>query len=244
MQRKLFLFICVLLFINFIATSDECHSYSFESDDAPPWVEVTFWGIAAALTAWHFFYSSGIDSINTNYTTYDSSSYALKYLLSGDSLTQFLELSSDQERTEFIQKFWDKFDPYAFDSQNEVRDEFEKRLFYANKYYSNKMKKGWRSARGRIHILYGSPDEKIVLPFQESFFQPPYDQQYTDLEIWIYDKPGGIQENPVSLPFIQGRRFFLFARFKGEYDHEQIYSSEPEELNQEYLFIKPINESR
>lgn len=243
-MQRFFQFILVILIVTSLLFTAECYSAFPSENNTPSWVEITFFGVTTILTVWHILKSPERDSSFTHYTDIDSSSYALKYLLSGDSLYQFLELSSEDERVSYINNFWRKHEPYVFDSQNELRYEFERRLTFANMTYHNIMKKGWRSDRGRIYILYGPPDEKIMLPFQASFFQAPYDQQFTDLEIWIYDKPGGIQDLPYGLKFLEGRRFFLFARLRGEDDYEQIYSSEPDEFNQEYLFQRPIYESR
>jgi len=58
----------------------------------------------------------------------------------------------------------------------EARDEFYKRVTYANQHFSAGTQ-GWRTDMGRIYIKYGQPDEVVRNPFR--FEGPPE-------EIWYY----------------------------------------------------------
>ncbi len=69
------------------------------------------------------------------------------------------------ERERFLQDFWAALDPTPGTARNEVRDEFQRRLAYANKNFTF-FGKGMLSDRGRIYIKYGEPDliERQVVP--------------------------------------------------------------------------------
>ncbi len=176
-------------------------------------------------------------------TEKDSSSFALKYLLPPDSMETFVNLPSEQARQAYIQGFWEKHN--AFDGRgNSMREEFNNRVAFANRKFTDIYTPGWKTDRGRILILHGQPSEIITRPFFQSFFKDPINRStYFDYEIWLYDETGESLDIPAELLSISGgRKFFLFGRVSGNTDFEQIYSSERSELNQTGLFQKPIGQ--
>jgi GWxTD domain-containing protein len=82
------------------------------------------------------------------------------------------------ERKEAWERFWRKRDPTPETPENEFRDEFFRRVRYANEHYAV-LGPGWRSDRGRIYIQYGAPDQLETYPF--NIDAPAY-------EIWIYQR--------------------------------------------------------
>ena len=84
--------------------------------------------------------------------------------LDNEQLKSFRRMSAG-EREKFLDDFWKKLDPTPGTARNEVKEEFERRVAYANAQFSF-FGKGMLSDRGRIYIRYGEPDliEKQVVP--------------------------------------------------------------------------------
>jgi GWxTD domain-containing protein len=87
------------------------------------------------------------------------------YIIQSDERKQFLTLSSDAERENFIKAFWDVRNPKPGSDINEYREEHYRRLAYANQYFGNiAAQDGWRTDRGRIYITLGEPKQKADYP--------------------------------------------------------------------------------
>lgn len=80
-------------------------------------------------------------------------------------------LVTPEVRAEFIRDFWAIRDPDPDTSENEVREEFERRIDYAARHFSwnsqrperrnaraGERGRGWNSDMGRIYIILGPPD--------------------------------------------------------------------------------------
>jgi len=81
------------------------------------------------------------------------------YIITADEQRAFVKLRTDEEREQFIEAFWRRRDTNPDTEQNEYRDEYYERIAYANQNFAFASVQGWRTDRGRIHILYGAPDE-------------------------------------------------------------------------------------
>ncbi len=228
-----------IIVIGFLLTPKEILS-STPNDKTNSWIEIIMIsGFAFAVVKYTYDKFISDETRVYNYSETDSSSFALTYLLEGDSLKKFLNLTSEEERKEYIKMYWNSFDPYPYDSQNELFDEYTYRVKTSNTLYSTSSRPGWRTDQGRIFILYGKPIEIERRPFVSSFFQSPYNSKYVDLEIWYYNKSGERTDLPDELKSICGNRmFFLFGKLSSAGNLEQLYSSELGELNQIGLFQK------
>lgn len=91
----------------------------------------------------------------------------------------FNHLPDAESRREFVTDFWAKRDPDPDTENNEFKEEFEKRLDYANKHF-REGKKGWNTDRGRIYVYLGSPEKT-----EEIFPQPTADLRGSMI-YWIY----------------------------------------------------------
>lgn len=89
-------------------------------------------------------------------------------LLPSDSLLIFRQLPMG-EKERWIERLWRGADPTPDTGENESRNEFRRRVSYANARYSV-FERGMFSDRGRVYIRYGEPDEvKIeLIPVGES----------------------------------------------------------------------------
>jgi GWxTD domain-containing protein len=105
------------------------------------------------------------------------------------------------ERADAFQAFWRSKDPSPETEENEWRDEYYRRIRFANRQYSSPFRPGWRSDFGTVYIRYGEPDEVARYPFEIG--QKPH-------EIWYY--------------YAQRRQFtFIDVRGNGEYELQYPY---------------------
>jgi GWxTD domain-containing protein len=69
----------------------------------------------------------------------------------------FRHLPDKESREEFITDFWLKRDPDSETEENEFREEFFRRIEYANEHFFEGPP-GWKTDRGRMYIYFGAPD--------------------------------------------------------------------------------------
>ena len=81
----------------------------------------------------------------------------VKFIITPDEKNAFKQLTSDDERYEFIEQFWLRRDPTPDTLVNETRDEHYRRIAYANERFTSG-KPGWKTDRGIMYIMYGPPD--------------------------------------------------------------------------------------
>lgn len=105
------------------------------------------------------------------------------------------------QRLRAFEEFWKSKDPSPETEENEWRDEYYRRIRFANRQYSNPFQPGWRTDFGMVYIKYGEPDEVERFPFELG--QKPH-------EIWYY--------------YGQRRQFtFVDERGNGEYELQYPY---------------------
>jgi len=76
----------------------------------------------------------------------------------------FHHLPDKKSREEFIEDFWAKRDLDPETEENEFREEFFRRIEYANLRFIEGIP-GWKTDRGRIYIYLGPPDKIDQRPF-------------------------------------------------------------------------------
>ncbi len=81
-----------------------------------------------------------------------------RYIITEEEKKAFRQLTTDDERYQFIEQFWLRRDPNPDTTVNEARDEHYRRIAYANERFSSGTP-GWLTDRGRIYITFGPPDE-------------------------------------------------------------------------------------
>lgn len=87
-----------------------------------------------------------------------------------------LKDAQENEWKEVWLKFWADRDPTPGTPQNEMQNEFYRRIEYTNAHFSV-ISPGWKSDRGRIYIVHGPPDE---------IERHPMDIGLKPYEIWYY----------------------------------------------------------
>jgi GWxTD domain-containing protein len=83
----------------------------------------------------------------------------VRYIARYEDETEYKNLETDEERLDFIYKFWLKRDPSPWTLRNEYRLHFWERVKFSNNFFTESTKPGWRTDRGKIYILLGPPDD-------------------------------------------------------------------------------------
>jgi len=140
------------------------------------------------------------DSVAISYTNmpyYDK----IEYFVSAKDYRAFLKLPEEGKRI-FLDKLWSTLD------YEQIASRFE----YADEHFFQGTKAGSETARGRIYIRYGEPDErdKSFIEYQES---KPY-------EHWQY---------------FNGDQF-IFVDIQGTSEYTLVWSNVPGETNQPTLY--------
>jgi len=82
----------------------------------------------------------------------------------------FLELQTDRDRDNFIEKFWESRDPSPGTSVNEYKEEHYHRLSYATSHFFGEGAPGWKTDRGRMHIQLGPPAQIFEFTHQYELY--------------------------------------------------------------------------
>jgi GWxTD domain-containing protein len=126
------------------------------------------------------------------------------YIISPEERSSFLHLSTNEEREQFIEAFWQRRNPDPDSADNTFKEEHYRRIAYTNEHYSSGIP-GWKTDRGRIYIMWGPPDEVQTHPTGGSYDRPASEgggeTSTYPFEDWRYRYLEGIGEN-VELEFV------------------------------------------
>jgi len=95
----------------------------------------------------------------------------VRWIITDEERSAFMQLSNDEERDQFIEAFWQRRDPTPDTEENEFKEEHYRRIAYANEHYAAGIP-GWKSDRGRMYIVFGPPDEVDSHPSGGSYERP------------------------------------------------------------------------
>jgi len=95
----------------------------------------------------------------------------VRWIITDQEKSAFMQLSNDEERDQFIEAFWQRRDPTPDTEENEFKEEHYRRIAYANEHYAAGIP-GWKADRGRIYIVFGPPDEIESHPSGGSYERP------------------------------------------------------------------------
>lgn len=133
---------------------------------------------------------------------------AVKYILSGDQINRYESLDSLNTKRQFMFNFWRRQDPSPGTPENEFKEEFERRIELVDTRYRTFTKRGIKTDRGRVYLVYGEPDEVELHP--NDYDKKPY-------EIWYYNS-------------IEGGVSFVFGDIVGYGDYELLHSTKRGEM--------------
>lgn len=113
----------------------------------------------------------------------------IHHIITPTELDVFFKLTNNRDRKTFINLFWKLRDPSKGTPQNEFKEEHITRYKYANRYYKHGSPlPGWKTDRGKIHILLGPPVSREEIT-QQNGLRP--------VEIWEYF--GGVEKGLPSV---------------------------------------------
>jgi GWxTD domain-containing protein len=78
------------------------------------------------------------------------------YIITDEERTAFKRLSTDEEREQFIEQFWQRRNPDPTSADNVYKEEHYRRIQYANEAFAAGIP-GWMTDQGRIYIILGPP---------------------------------------------------------------------------------------
>ena len=101
------------------------------------------------------------------------------HIISGRERELFLRLENDEQREQFLAKFWEVRDPTPGTERNEYREEHERRLRYADETFGRgSVFRGRLTDRGRMYVTLGPPQNRYDFPNQASLYPT---------ELWFYE---------------------------------------------------------
>jgi GWxTD domain-containing protein len=126
------------------------------------------------------------------------------YIITSTERAAFKKLTTDDERETFIENFWERRNPNPGSPENEFKEEYYRRIAYANEHYASGIP-GWKTDRGRIYITWGPPDEIDSHPSGGTYERPPEEgggeTSTFPFEDWRYRYLPGIGTN-IILEFV------------------------------------------
>ena len=164
----------------------------------------------------------------------------------------YKHLPDKDAREAFIKEFWEKRDPNPETLENEAKIEFDRRIEYINRWFSEKTGKGrgWESDRGRVYLLLGEPDERST--GERTIVDRLWGRMRVQAEFWVYNRHRLYLEfrdiksfgefrlrswSPALLEAIKSEKFAIFNKekvtqrfkFKAKYDTGEIRIQIPAE---------------
>lgn len=98
------------------------------------------------------------------------------YIASPSDIAEIKSAKTSDEKLKRFLAYWKKMDPTPGTGENELFNEYYRRVAYANEHFSHYIA-GWRSDQGMVFILLGPPDNVDRHPFDID--SKPY-------EVWEY----------------------------------------------------------
>jgi len=137
------------------------------------------------------------------------------YIITKDERENFLKLTTDEAREKFIEQFWEVRNPDPGAATNKFREEFYKRIAFANARFGSEANgDGWSTDRGRTYITLGEPKSKQIYRAAANL---------RPIEVWFYSGP-----SPALPPFF----YILFYQREigGPYRFYSPYIDGPDKL--------------
>jgi GWxTD domain-containing protein len=120
------------------------------------------------------------------------------YIISPEERTAFLQLSTSEEREQFIEQFWLRRSSNPDLPENDFKEEHYRRIAYTNEHFASGIP-GWKTDRGRTYIIWGPADEVDSHPTGGTYDRPMEEGGGSTTtypwETWRYRYLDGIGEN-------------------------------------------------
>jgi GWxTD domain-containing protein len=103
----------------------------------------------------------------------------LIYVTDGDDWKK-LNNASAVDQDSVFKAFWETRNPSPGSPENEMFNEFYKRVDLTNRNFGYSRKDGWKTDRGRVFIVFGPPD-RVERSSPSTYSQGEY-------EVWYYEE--------------------------------------------------------
>ncbi|HKD79455.1 MAG TPA: GWxTD domain-containing protein [Candidatus Angelobacter sp.] len=128
----------------------------------------------------------------------------VRWIITDEELSAFKKLTTNAERDQFIEAFWQRRDPTPDTAENEYKEEHYRRIAYANEHYAAGIP-GWKTDRGRIYIMYGPPtsieSHPMGGPYQRPAEEGGGETTTFPFEVWRYRYLEGIGQE-IEIEFV------------------------------------------
>jgi len=150
----------------------------------------------------------------------------VRWIITDPERADFLKLTTDESRDEFVQQFWSRRNPDPNASRNAFKEEHYRRIAYSNLHFPSPTLPGWRTDRGRIYIVFGQPDSingHPVVGFGLAALghyarRLEEGRVETDKEIWQYRRVEGLGNN-LQIEFVDTCRCGDYQMLPHRLDH-------------------------
>jgi GWxTD domain-containing protein len=117
----------------------------------------------------------------------------VKYLLTPEERRYFSQLSDAVSRSEFVTSFWKARDPRPETPENEFREEYERRVAFADAHFTQDEVRGSLTDRGMVFVLLGPPTYVGRRPIRtgEDTGDPTGMSRYTHNDVTMVEKTMG-----------------------------------------------------
>jgi GWxTD domain-containing protein len=117
----------------------------------------------------------------------------IKYIATGAEIDLYGKFKTLSAKREFLFEFWAQRNKDASSQKNKYKEDYMKRVEYANTNYGSNKREGYLTDRGRVYLKYGQPDQKDLYSNEAQL--KPY-------EVWFYNQ-------------IEGGVYFYFGDLSG-----------------------------
>ena len=114
--------------------------------------------------------------IPSSITDLDKAIDQMVYIASTNEIDHIKDAKTKEEKLKRYMEYWKKQDPTPSTEDNEVFNEYYRRVAYANAHFSHYVD-GWKTDRGMVFILLGPPD---------NVERHPFDLDAKPYEVWEY----------------------------------------------------------
>jgi len=156
---------------------------------------------------------------SSEFATMDQEQVNLDFERSSYLVTQYekdlyKKCTTTDAKKHFMFAFWKKRNMDTSSPINLARQEYLRLAAYADKYFSQGKRAGWRTDRGKITLKYGEPAHRDIIPMEGN---------YRAYEKWLY-------------PEYLGGAYFYFVDISGNGNYILVNSTVPGEVQNDYWY--------
>src|SRR6187402_2647178 len=158
----------------------------------------------------------------------------VNYLITSEERTEFLHLTSNATREQFIETFWKIRNPSPAAPTNVFKEEHYQRLAYANQHFGTlSLNDGASTARGMVYITLGEPAQ--IQSYPESKHLRP-------IQMWFYQNTSGTIPVHFYVLFYKPSPIEDYKLYSPTGDRPQKLINGTDAVNNDAVAIKIIND--